>query len=265
MQIATISVLYVLNRILMIAASFGILVLGVLVLVNKVKQTKILGVNFIILGLSSVFSCFLTATRTFMGIVVYAKLSQVYNIFTILTNFAIMFCICWYIHKTYGKKYIYIPVFAMEIIGRIANTIVAMSLNKVLSGAQSAYWITLVMNINNFITGTVTAVILFLAFYKNRDKETIIPATWKIRIILYAFNALQLLYTISAYCVMIKVAKDHSYNPGGILGVAFGVSSSYYIVILFELTGVLVNLIFPIYVFVKLKKAGNKEIPQQTA
>ncbi|MBE7069307.1 MAG: hypothetical protein E7386_02270 [Ruminococcaceae bacterium] len=265
MSILSLTYLYIINRVLMIAASLGILVLGVMILVNKVKQTKILGIHFIIFGVSSACSCFLTGSQRFLGVAVYARFSIIYNVINILTIFAMLFCLCWYIHKTYGKKFIYIPVFAIEIVGRAANRIVAIFLSKSLSGASAGYWITMVMNINNLITGTVTAVIIILAFYKNRDRENIIPATWKIRIVLYAFNALQFFYTISTYCFMIKLLKDRSYKPAGIFGFLFSDAPAYLIVTTFEVMTVLVNLIFPVYVLVKLKKANNKGIPEQTA
>lgn len=258
MSVATLGIFYFIAKILVFFASCAILVFGVLVFVNKIKQTRILGASFVILGLQSMLNGLVNAAQPFFGNAFYAKASMVNNIFGMLANIAIMFCICFYIHKNYGKKLIYVPVFAITAVDRIASTVVSVLLNSSVKGALSAYWINLVINVNSFISGTAIAVIILLVFYQNREKEKIIPHTWKIRIILYAYFVLQMLYIICAYLIMIKVAKDHSYDPGGIIGMLFGGGNSYIILMLFDILGISVNLIFPVYVFVSLLRAKKE-------
>ena len=263
MSVTSISLFYILIRISAFAASCALLVMGVLVTINKEKQTKILGIGFIISGVSSILASLITTFRYLLGVAVYARLSVGANLVTMLFSVATMFCLCWYVHMTYGKKYVYIPVFAIMAVNRIASTAVALFLNKTGKGAVMAYWINLVTNFNGFVTGTVIAVILFLAFYQNRDKEKIIPDTWKIRIAVYAFSLLKTGFVILASYVMVKVAQDHKYNPGGFTGFLIGKADA--IMMLLELFGALVDLIFPIYVFVMLKKAEAKRTLEQAS
>ena len=264
MSVSSISLLYVVVRLAIFSASCALLVMGVLVTVNKEKQTKILGIGFIIAGVFAMISSAFTTFRSMWGVAVYAKLSTAQSYASILISIATTFCLCWYIHQTYGKKYIYVPVYSIMVVNRIASVIVALCLNKTGKGAVMAYWISLVNNINGLVTGTVIAVIFFLAFYQNRDKEKIIPDTWKIRIVLYAFSLLKGAFYISAYLVMLKVLKDHTYNPGGIFGFLIGGKAD--ITLLFiELTGALVDLVFPIYVFVRLKKVEAQKIAEQAS
>ena len=263
MSVTSISLFYVLIRVAIFAACCALLVFGVLITVNKEKQTKILGIGFIIAGVAAIMSSLFTTFRYLFGVAVYAKLATAQSYASILISIATTFCLCWYIHRTYGKKYIYIPVYSIMVVNRIASVIVALCLNKTGKGAVMAYWISLVTNINGFVTGTVIAVIFFLAFYRNRDKEKIIPDTWKIRIVSYAFSFLEEGFYICAYLVLIKVAKDHKYNPGGIIGLVMGNGRDYFVLMLIELMDALVNLIFPIYVFVRLKKAAAPKLTEQ--
>ena len=260
MSVASISMLYVILRLAIFSAGCALLVLGVLVTINKEKQTKILGIGFIISGVASILSGVFTTFRPMMGAVIYAKLSIGVNLIASLVSIATMFCLCRYIHKTYGKKYIYIPVFAIMLVNRIASTVVAFCLNKTGNGMITAYWINLTNSINGFISGTAIAVILFLAFYQNRDKEKIIPDTWKIRIALYVISLIKTGYYVFAYVVLLKVVKNHSYDPGGLISFLYGKADA--ILMLLELLDALAALIFPIYVFVRLKKERAQKIPE---
>ena len=253
MAVPTLSLLYIIVRFTIFAAGCALLVMGVLITVNKEKQTKILGIEFILSGAASAISGLFTTFRYLMGAAIYAKLSIGLNLVSMLVNIATMFCICWYIHKTYGKKYIYIPIFAIMAVNRIASTVVSVCLNKTGNGMLTAYWISLTTSINGFVSGTAIAVILILAFYQNRDKEKIIPDTWKIRIAVYAVSLLKTGYYVFAYVLMLKVVKDHSFDPGGLINFLYGNGEA--IVMLIDLIAAFAALIFPVYVFIRLKKA----------
>ena len=259
MSIATFGIFYFISKILVFSLSCAMFVFGVLVLVNKIKQTRILGASFVILGVQSMLNGFINAAQPFFGAAFYTKASVFNNFFGMAANIAIMFCICFYIHRNYGKKLIYIPIFAIMIVNRIASTVVSVLLNSSVKGALAAYWINLVNTVNSFISGTAIAAVIFLAFYQNREKEKIIPHTWKIRIILYAFFVLQMIYTICAYILLVKVAKNQSYDPGVIIGFLFSGGNAYNIISLLDILGVSVNLIFPIYVFIRLKKVQSQK------
>ena len=259
MSVTQISLFYILVRVAAFSACCALLVMGVMITVNKEKQTRILGIGFIVAGVFAVLSSLFTTFRYLLGAAVYAKLSTAQSLISVIVSLATTFCLCRYVHKTYGKKYIYVPVYAIMVVNRIASTAVALCLNKTGKGAVMAYWISLVNNINGFVTGTVIAVIFFLAFYQNRDKEKIIPDTWKIRIVSYAYSLLEAGFFVCAYLVLIKVAQDHKYNPGGIIGFVMGNGNVDVFTMLMELVGDLVGLIFPIYVFVMLKKAETRK------
>ena len=249
----SVTLLYIILKVATFLACCALLVMGVLITVNKEKQTKILGIGSIISGVASVISSLFTTFRAMMSVRVFAKLSVGTNLVSMLVNIATMFCICWYIHKTYGKKYIYIPIFAIMAVNRIASTVVSVCLNKTGNGMLTAYWISLTTSINGFVSGTAIAVILILAFYQNRDKEKIIPDAWKIRIAVYAVSLLKTGYYVFAYVLMLKVVKDHSFDPGGLINFLYGNGEA--IVMLIDLIAAFAALIFPVYVFIRLKKA----------
>ena len=59
---------------------------------------------------------------------------------------------------------------------------------------------------------------------------------------------------------LLKVVKNHSYDPGGLISFLYGKADA--ILMLIELIDALASLIFPIYVFVRLKKERAQKIPE---
>ena len=97
----SVTLLYIILKVATFSAGCALLIMGILITVNKEKQTKILGIGSVISGVASVISGLFTTFRYLMGAAIYAKLSIGTNLVSMLVNIATMFCICWYIHKTF--------------------------------------------------------------------------------------------------------------------------------------------------------------------
>lgn len=263
MSAPTVAYIYYLLRFTEYAACIAMIVFGILVVINKEKQTKILGISFIISGVSSLLGSAFTTVRRFVGVAVFTRMSYFSAVISMLTSAAVMFCICWYIHKTYGKKYIYIPVFAIMAVNRIATFIVNICLNKAMKGGISGLWMSLVSQVNGFVSGTAVAVVIFIPFYLNRNKEKIIPHTWIFRIVMYVHSTIVTLLTIYSYVLMLRVIKKPGKLPSGlsIINNSGNVSDS---VMLLQIFGALIELAFPVYVFIRLKRANAGAAAQQT-
>ena len=263
--------LLLISRVTCISAYSATLVLGILIAANKIKQTRILGIGFIVTAAASLFSISSmafslvvtmlpsissTVLQRYVGVVLFSKMSIAATFIAMAAELTAAFCICRYVHKNYGRKWVYIPVFVGKAYTFLANFIIAYLLNKRGANVLTGYWINLSRTVNNFITGTVLAVILIIIFYKNRQTEKIIPGTWKIRLAVYIWSVISSAITAFSYLYLTRLFR-HTFNT--IHGSMFiPPVALYYSTAVLETVGALVGLIFPIYVLVMARKASRR-------
>lgn len=248
--------LLLISRVTCISAYSAALVLGILIAVNKIKQTRILGIGFIVTAAASLFSISSTVLQRYVGVVLFSKMSIAATFIAMAAELIAAFCICRYVHKNYGRKWVYIPVFVGKAYTFLANFIIAYLLNKRGANILTGYWINLSRTVNNFITGTVLAVILIIIFYKNRQTEKIIPGTWKIRLAVYIWSAISSAVTAFSYLYLTRLFRQTFKTIQGRMFVP--PVALYYSTAVLETVGALVGLIFPIYVLVMARKASRR-------
>lgn len=251
-----VSILAMASFIMPVIAGVAGLVLGIIVLSAKVKPTKILGLSVLFSSLSTLISGAYTLTLAYGGGIKLARLSVVQSVGAGILLIAVYFCISFYIHKNYGKKYIYIPLILIPFVGRLCSTVVSILINRLAASTDSLpFLISSTSNVGNLIVSVVVTIILIVVFFKNRKIEKIIPHTYIIYIISLAWTVISELFTIVYYELMVFRVME-------LLNAKFlnDLSLDGYLdmLMIFYMFGALVGLIFPIYLTVMVMKESRK-------
>ena len=233
-------------------AAVVLLVIGIMIAANKTKQTKVLGIGYIITSISS------------GAVFLYNLLLLVYNtekvlvfgdavmIGTIICIMASLLCVCIYLHKNYGRKFVYIPVLLLPVVGMIASAAVALMLNKAgLGGFEYSMLISLVNDVNNVVSIAAAAVIIIVVIYKNREKEKIIPKAWLVKTITVIWSVIEIVIISITYLSVIKSAES--------LGLKAYSDNTFMALTMVQTLDSLVTLVVPVYVLSKVSKASGKE------
>ncbi|MCR5327424.1 MAG: hypothetical protein K6E12_01015 [Saccharofermentans sp.] len=190
----------------------AILVAGILITVNKTKSTRMLGISFIFNAIKVLIAGIYTiAVHNLKGEEV-AAIVYPYNTAVIITGCLSTLFLCFFIHKNYGKKLIYLPLFIIPAAGWLADRIIIMTLSKFIGAGNSiGLWIELTSQIDNSIISAAVAVIVFIVFFKNRKTEKVIPKAWLIKAILLGWS---LLHTIIYTCILLHMISNESSVSG---------------------------------------------------
>ena len=241
-----------------ILISIAALVLGIIVTVNKLKQTKILGLSVIFTALSELLSSGSYYLTYFMGTIEAARFSSLKTILVLAFSLAGLFCICYYAHHNYQKKYIYYPVLILPVLGRIFNYLENITVYG-LSSFYDDYFVlasrvSLFQNITSLVVFGVVFFLLFLLFYSNRKTEKLIPHYHVIcfitliwRIVYHCYYALYNLISILDSTGSI----DESFL------VDFMFERGYSVITFLTLSGDLIGLIFPVYLLIRVIKISR--------
>jgi hypothetical protein len=228
--------------------------LGIWIILNKIRSVRILGGCYIISAVSTMVS-FIYRYVIDNRLEKYYVLNRYIGMASGLCTIVSALCLCIFLHKNYGKKLIYIPLLGLPLLQRVLNAIASgIVYGAVPNGAGYVGWINLIYSIISLVTGSVTAIIVILVFYRNRKSEKVIPHMWIIRIVLYTYTVLYFLFTAASYLVMIN---GSDINVLTTFPVSYEVQDRVYVASL--LIGPLVSLVEPIYVFVSALKAAPKD------
>ena len=177
------------------------LVLGIIVTVNKLKQTKILGFSVIFTAVSGIISSLYLYLVNYRGIWEVANLNKLHTVLVLAFSLAGLYFICLYVHRNYHYKFIYFPVLIVPVVERIAN-LISNRLVFTLSSPYTEYYVLtsrvqIAQNITSLVVSTVIFFILFIVFYLNKKNEKFIPHYYVIclitliwRVINHGFTAL---------------------------------------------------------------------------
>ena len=243
----------------------ALVAIGIIIIASRVKQTKFLGLFILIPAAASVFYEVASIGMRFFGDTEkYAKLITPSSTVSSIGMLAGTFFLCLYIHKTYEKKFIYIPLLLTPIIVTASTGLTILVLNRTLgqsvtSGMRIIYWQSMSSVILNFVGGVVTTVFVVLAFYRNKDKETVIPKAWLVWLIVAICDAFYTFFRIFDYSVNIASGGAYAYDTYG--GSAFfgeWYRISQWLAIFFGIANTLISLIFPVYVLIMVCKARRR-------
>ena len=244
--------------------SVAVLVLGIIATAISVKQTRVLGLSVIFSGVCSILSAFHTFSFYYVGSDMAAKLSSEINVIVLVLSLAGYFCLCFYIHHNYQKKFIYIPVLAIPIVGRVATVlvtrVVAMMGPKYMDSTEYSARASLITNSCSLIIGTALLVVLFAVFFSNRKIEKFIPHYHVICLINLIWGFINQGFVILHSAIMLLEMKA-GFEPPAFLHPLE--RNSYFLIESFKIVGALIGLIFPIYLLcmvIKARRAAKNEL-----
>lgn len=225
------------------------LAIGILITVSRVRSARILGVRFIILSISLVISGFYEIMFHFMISQELMNWNIAKTVLYLVFLSAASLCICIYIHKNYGKKFIYLPVMIIPVAGWFISRVVVLLISKIQGQIHNfGVWANLTSVLCEIIFSSVVSVILITIFWKNREKENVIPNAWLILLVTFILD-------------LINKGCDVLLNAG--LAVESFSESLFNSYMLIQNLEMLEGLIFPIYILVCVAKA-SKQLKEQT-
>ena len=236
-------------------AAIALLCLGLLILFNRVKSTRILGAGYIITAFSMAAVFMYNFALFKFGAEEVVQYGDPVMIGTVICAFLSSLCVCIFIHKNYGKKFIYVPILLLPLAAVAVSTLLSLLLNILLhktslNGFEYAMLVSLVSDVSNFASIMIAAIIITVVLRRNREKEQVIPKAWKAKTVTVIWNAIAILAIIVTYLSVIAAARSgsntiNSDNPVVVLTFIQAVDS-------------LVSLVVPIYVLVRVKKVSRE-------
>ena len=248
-----------------LAVAVALIVIGIIIIACRVKLTQFLGLYVLIPAAASLlYNISYIGMRYFGDSEKYAKLITPSSAVSSIGTLAGTFFLCLFIHKKYGNKFIYIPLMLTPVIVTAATSITIGVLNRTLSqsitsGMRIIYWQSMSSVILSFVGGIVSTVFVVLAFYRNKDKETVIPKAWLVRLIVFICSAFYTFFQIFYYGVNIASGGAYEYDVHGgsaFFGDWYQISGK--LSLFFGITNTLVALIFPVYVLIMVCKARRR-------
>ena len=97
-------ILFWMKNIIVFASSLALLVLGILIVSNKVKSTKVLGISFIISAIASAVSSLLSFLIRYVNVEIYARYAVFSSTVSYIATFAAALCICAFTCGCHGGK-----------------------------------------------------------------------------------------------------------------------------------------------------------------
>ena len=144
-------------------AAVAVLVLGIIITCIKVKETRFLGLSVIFAGLSSIVSSFHSFLLYYMGSNTAARLNRTIPYYVLLLTLSGYFFICFYVHRNYHKKFLYAPLIAIPVVGRLLTTGTTRLLNILFSRyGTDAEWSARTSVVNNLFSLIIIAAILII-------------------------------------------------------------------------------------------------------
>ena len=230
------------------------MVLGILITTSKVKPTRILGIGIILStvawGIRFAFYLFQMS----------ASELQIYNIQTwvnlaiFLIGIADTVLLCRYMHKTYGKRKIYIPVLILHLVPQTLGTfLIILVVNGLhLFKRDGGIHITLMTSVVSLATAVAINIIMIRVFYGNRMREKVVPGYWKYRVITFFWTVVTSLFSIYEIYIILY-SQDHRDAPIVEMWRTNGENISR----LVSIIGALIALIMPVYIYMKVSRVSH--------
>lgn len=245
----------ILCGILMGGSAIALLCIGLLILTNSFKSTKILGAGYIITAssMAAVFMYNFALLKFDASEVV--KYGDPVMIGTLICAFISSLCVCIFIHKNYGKKLIYVPILLLPVAAVAVSALLSLLLNILLhktslNGFEYAMLVSLVSDVSNFASIMIAAIIITVVLYRNRKKEKVIPKAWIVKTVTVIWNAIAILAISVTYLSLIAATRSGSNMADS--------DNSVVVLTIIQSVDSLVSLVVPIYVLVSVKKVSRE-------
>ena len=235
------------------AVNIALLIIGCIIASGKTKSVKILGIGYIVAGIIEiVLAAALLVRYTIRNTEIIVMTSNVSPVLSTVSSLFGLICVCIFVHKNYGCKWIYFPLLAQPVVSAIASVTFASVFSRIGGEMMLIAGMGLSTNVTALVTGAVTAIILIVVFYKNRKAEKIIPHTWLIKLIIYCWSMVLIVASIVFYAICLSGGSDAERLYIELLN-NFSIFRSIYTII-----NSFVGLVLPIYVLVMAKRAERK-------
>lgn len=245
-------IVYVLCYLAMGLAAVALFAAGIMIAVNKIRQTRVLGAGYIITAVSSAAVFTYNVLISFYNsekVIVYGDAVMIGTLFCV---FASSLCICIYIHKTYGQKHIYIPVLLLPFVVMLADAGAVLMFNRIMTETiGQAMLISLVNDVNNIVTVTLIAIVIIIVLYRNREKEKIIPKAWLVKGITVIWGIAEIVIISIVYISVIALVEAGDYDASSDNTVMF--------LSIVQAVDSIVAVIVPFYVLSRVRKASKQE------
>lgn len=233
-------------------AAVSLLVAGIMIAANKLKQTKVLGISYIITGLSSLSVFVYNALLNFTDGGKVIVFGDAVMVFTMICVFASALCSCIYIHKNYGLKQIYVPVLLLPFVVLLADAGAVLLLTRTLvPDMKQAMLISLVNDVNNILTVVLIAVVIIIVLYRNREKEKVIPDAWRVKLITVIWGIVEIIVISIIYMSVIATYKTGDYDTASTNTVIF--------LSVVQAVDSVVTIIVPVYVLSRVRNTSKQE------
>lgn len=253
---------YVLPMIVAVA----VLILGIIITCIKVKETRFLGLSVIFAGLSSIVSSVHYFLFHYMGSDTAARLNSTIPYYVLLLTLSGYFFICFYVHRNYHKKFIYIPMMAIPVAGNLitigATRLVNMLFYQYGDDINWSFRTSLVNNLFSLIISAAILILLYCVFKSNRKLEKYVPHYHTICLITLIWNCIYYGFYI-LYNASMLLMTNTRYDPSFIIKTLQ--RRAYVIIGLNTMLNALVSLILPIYILIMVIKARRAAVEKETA
>ena len=235
-------------------AAIALLCLGLLILFNRVKSTRILGAGYIITALSTAAVFMYNFVLLKFGAEEVVKYGDPIMIGTVVCAFLSSLCVCIFIHRNYGKKLIYVPILLLPAANVSVSALLTLLLQILLrkgsiDGFEYAMLLGLVSDVCNFASVMVAAIIIAVVLYRNREIEKVIPKAWKAKTVTIIWNAIAILAITVTYLSLIAARSGSN---------TINSDNSVVVLTFIQALDSLVSLVVPIYVLVRVKKVSRE-------
>jgi hypothetical protein len=243
-----------------------VLVLGIIITCIKVKETRFLGLSVIFAGLSSIVSSVHNFLFFYMGSDTAARLNRTIPYYVLLLTLTGYFFICFYVHRNYHKKFLYIPMMAIPVAGNLitigATRLVNMLFYQYGDDINWSFRTSLVNYLFSLIISAAILILLYCVFKSNRKLEKYVPHYHTICLITLIWNCIYYGFYI-LYNASMLLMTNTWYDPSFIIKTLQ--SRAYVIIGLNTMLNALVSLILPIYILIRVIKASHAAVEKEAA
>lgn len=242
-------------------SSIACIVIGILIAVSKTKSTRPLGISYMLSALNSLTGFIFSSLMHFLSVKEIYGFQYTRTIITFALSLATTYFICRFIHKNYGKKFIYIPMFLLPVL----TLVLTFLSNRIFSrhktwGDSTPYLVNLGNLAVSLLITTISTVIIVVILFKYRKSEKVVPYLWLLRILFLIWTYFN--YAFTSTTVVIDMVNTDVPKRDLAPFVSFWMdnysSTSNFLAIISSL----ISLIVPLYVLINARSCAKM---QQTA
>lgn len=246
-------------------SSIACIVIGILIAVSKTKSTRPLGISYILSALNTLMGYISGSLLHVLSIKEIYGFQYTRTIISFALSLAATYFICRFIHKNYGKKFIYIPMFLFPVLTLVLTFLSNHIFNRHKTWGDSTPYLVNLGNLAvSLLITTISTVIIVVILFKYRKSEKVVPYLWLLRILFLIWTYFN--YAFTSTTVVIDMVNTDVPKRDLAPFVSFWMdnysSTSNFLAIISSL----ISLIVPLYVLINARSfAQKKQMTAQSA